>query len=127
REQGRYENDDLLALGEELADALDSIHEAGVLHRDLKPSNVMIGPQGPVLIDFGIAQSGDDTRLTQTGSLAHTPGYCDPGVLRGGDPDAQADWWALAAVLAYAATGRPPFGKGQAAVVMHRVLTMPPD
>ncbi|MBM7824621.1 putative Ser/Thr protein kinase [Arcanobacterium pluranimalium] len=127
REQGRYENDDLLALGEELADALDSIHEAGVLHRDLKPSNVMIGPQGPVLIDFGIAQSGDDTRLTQTGSLAHTPGYCDPRVLRGGDPDAQADWWALAAVLAYAATGRPPFGKGQAAVVMHRVLTMPPD
>ncbi|WP_124054363.1 serine/threonine-protein kinase [Arcanobacterium ihumii] len=127
REQGAYSGEDLVELGEELADALDSIHEAGVLHRDLKPSNVMIGPEGPVLIDFGIAQTGDDTRLTQTGSLAHTPGYCDPRVLRGASPDAQADWWAMAAVLAYAATGRPPFGKGSAPVVMHRVLSLPPD
>lgn len=123
RESGRYEGGDLLELGQELSAALESIHHAGVLHRDLKPSNVMMGADGPVLIDFGIAQLGDDLRMTQTGSLTHTPGFCDPRVIRGQDPDVDADWWALAAVLAYAATGRAPFGVGNSPAVMHRVIT----
>ena len=81
----------------------------------------------PVLIDFGIAQAQGEARLTQQGSLALTPGYCDPRVLRGADPDQAADWWALAAVLAYAATGVPPFGEGSAPVVIQRVLRGEPD
>ncbi|MEW6868240.1 serine/threonine protein kinase [Trueperella pyogenes] len=122
RDSGHYTGGDLVELGQELAAALNAIHDAGILHRDLKPSNVMMGADGPILIDFGIAQLGDDLRMTQTGSLAHTPGFCDPVVIRGSAPDADADWWALAAVLAYAATGRAPFGVGNSPAVMHRVL-----
>ncbi|WP_406712166.1 serine/threonine protein kinase [Trueperella pyogenes] len=122
RDSGHYTGGDLVELGQELAAALNAIHDAGILHRDLKPSNVMMGADGPILIDFGIAQLGDDLRMTQTGSLAHTPGFCDPVVICGSAPDADADWWALAAVLAYAATGRAPFGVGNSPAVMHRVL-----
>ncbi len=122
RDSGRYEGADLVELGQELTAALESIHAQGVLHRDLKPSNVMMGEEGPVLIDFGIAQLGDDLRMTQTGALTHTPGFCDPVVVRGAEPDVDADWWALAAVLAFAATGRAPFGVGNSPAVMHRVL-----
>lgn len=123
---GIYTEEDLLRLGQELQQILENVHRAGVLHRDIKPANVMIGKAGPVLIDFGISQLGEDTRLTQQGFLAHTPGYCDPQVLQGASPDKEADWWALAAVLAYAATGSAPFGKGNASVIMQRVLHSPP-
>jgi len=111
-DSGVYDGGDLADLARRLGEAVESIHRVGVLHRDLKPSNVMIGPKGPVLIDFGIAQLGEDARLTMPGSLTHTPGYCDPVVLNGGDPNPQADWWSLAAVVAFAATGRPPSGTG---------------
>lgn len=127
RETGRYTEENLLRLGEHLERAVQALHEAGVLHRDLKPSNVMMDGERPVLIDFGIAQQITDSRLTQQGFLAHTPGYCDPRVLRGGEPDEDADWWALVAVLAYAATGVAPFGVGSPAVVLERVLNGRPD
>lgn len=123
---GIYTEEDLLRLGRELQQILENVHRAGVLHRDIKPANVMVGKAGPVLIDFGIAQLGEDTRLTQQGFLAHTPGYCDPQVLQGASPNKEADWWALAAVLAYAATGSAPFGKGNASAIMQRVLHSPP-
>lgn len=124
---GVYAGDELIDLGNELATALNSIHAVGVLHRDLKPSNVMISPRGVVLIDFGIAQLGDDIRMTQEGSLAHTPGYADPRVIRGMSPDEVADWWSLAAVMLFATTGRPPFGRGTNEAIMHRVLEGQPD
>lgn len=126
RDSGRYEGADLVELGEELAAALRSIHHLGVLHRDLKPSNVMMGSDGPVLIDFGIAQLGEDLRMTRTGSLTHTPGWADPRVIRGAAPDEMADWWALAAVLAYAATGTVPYKAETTPAVMHRVLSGEP-
>lgn len=121
-ENGVYTGEDLADLAEELTQAVRSIHCAGVLHRDLKPSNVMMSEDGPVLIDFGISQLGDDARLTQAGSLAQTPGYCDSRVVRGTQPDEEADWWALVAVLLFAATGRPPFGTGNTDVILRRVL-----
>lgn len=124
---GTYTGEELADLGDELAAALESIHSVGVLHRDLKPSNVMISQRGVVLIDFGIAQLGDDIRMTQQGSLAHTPGYADPRVIRGTSPDEVADWWSLAAVMLYATTGRPPFGRGTNQAIMHRVLEGKPD
>lgn len=122
-ENGPYEGKALTGLATELAKALQSIHDLGVLHRDLKPSNVMIGERGPVLIDFGIAQIAEESRLTATGFIAHTPGYCAPEILNGEDPTVGADWWAWAAVLSYAATGRTPFGTGHGPKVTHKVHT----
>ncbi|MGO1591539.1 MAG: serine/threonine protein kinase [Ancrocorticia sp.] len=119
---GIYTEEDLASLARNLQKAVASIHAVGVLHRDLKPSNVMMKRGRPVLIDFGIAQLGDDPRITQHGQIAGSPGYTDPQVLRGAEPSKQADWWALAAVLAYAATGYAPFGSDASLVITNRVL-----
>lgn len=121
RENGPLEPDELAGLAHGLADGLHAIHTAGVVHRDLKPGNVMLSPDGPVIIDFGIAQVADDVRLTQTGLVTGTPGYLDPDVIAGNDPGPAGDWWAWAAVLTFAATGRPPFGRGGMAAVVARV------
>lgn len=122
-ENGVFVGKDLADLATELAEALQAIHSKGVLHRDLKPSNVMMSQRGPVLIDFGIAQIAEESRLTMTGMLAHTPGYAAPEVLNGDDPTTGADWWSWAATLAYAATGHAPFGTGQSPKVTRKVHT----
>ncbi|NBE53435.1 protein kinase [Streptomyces sp. YC537] len=112
------------ALG--LAEALAAIHRAGVVHRDLKPGNVLLSDQGPKVIDFGIAQAADATALTRTGSAIGTVGYMAPEQVRGqAGPPADVFAWAL--TVAYATTGRPPFGTGPAAAVLHRVLHEDPD
>lgn len=122
-DHGVFIGKDLADLAKELAEALQAIHDKGVLHRDLKPSNVMMSQRGPVLIDFGIAQIAEESRMTATGLLAHTPGYAAPEVLNGEDPTTAADWWSWAATLAYAATGHAPFGTGHSPKVTRRVLT----
>jgi hypothetical protein len=119
--------DDLVALASGLRDALRAIHDAGVVHRDLKPSNVVMTARGPVLIDFGLAQGESDTRLTSTGLVAGTPGYLAPELLDGDDPSESADWWGWAALLVFAATGRPPFGSGRAPTVLARARAGKPD
>ena len=112
----------LLTLAQGLADALDAIHAAGIVHRDLKPGNVMLDDDGlPVLIDFGIAHVADDVRLTSSGLVMGTPGYLAPEIIEGADVTEATDWWGWAATLAYAATGRPPFGAGGMDVVLARV------
>ncbi len=118
---GPFAPDELRALAHGLADALHAIHRVGVVHRDLKPGNVMLSGAGPVIIDFGIAQVADDVRLTQTGMVAGTPGYLDPEVVDGAPPTPACDWWAWAAVLAFAATGRRPFGGGPSMAVISRM------
>ncbi|MDK6906765.1 serine/threonine-protein kinase [Actinotignum timonense] len=122
RADGPYPPAELVTLARQLHAAVTSVHRLGVLHRDLKPSNVMLGANGPVLIDFGIAQTGADSRLTMSGAVTHTPGYLDPRVLRGHAPDEAADLWALAAVIAFAATGHDPYPGANPAVIMRRVL-----
>ena len=123
REQGPLEGAELAGLAHGLAEGLHAIHTAGITHRDLKPGNVMLSPRGPVIIDFGIAQVADDVRLTQTGMVTGTPGYLDPDVIAGADPGPAGDWWAWAAVITFAATGRPPFGRGGMQAVLARVST----
>lgn len=118
---------DLADLAHGLVDALRAVHAAGVIHRDLKPSNVMLGAQGPVLIDFGIAQVADDTRLTQTGQVTGTPGFIPPEMLDGEEPTADVDWYACAGVLLFAVTGRAPFGTGPWQAVFRRVYAGTPE
>ena len=100
----------LLAYG--TAEALTAIHAAGVVHRDLKPGNVMLTDDRPVVIDFGIAQSPDATRLTQTGLVMGTPGYLAPEVIEGRPSSPASDVHSWGATMAYAATGRAPYGGG---------------
>ena len=118
---------DLADLAHGLVDSLTSVHAAGVIHRDLKPSNVMLGAQGPVLIDFGIAQVADDVRLTQTGQVTGTPGFIPPEMLDGDEPSPGVDWYACAGVLLFAVTGRAPFGSGPWQVVFRRVYAGTPE
>lgn len=117
----------LAALASGLRDALVAVHAAGVLHRDLKPSNVLVTDHGPVLIDFGLAHGEQDERVTSTGIVVGTPGYLAPEQLDGADPDEAGDWWGWAALLAFAATGRPPFGRGRVATVLARTRAGRPD
>jgi hypothetical protein len=112
----------LLRLACGLADALTAVHAAGVVHRDLKPSNVMLLGELPVVIDFGIAQGPDATRLTMTGMFMGTPGYLAPEVI-GGQPSSQAsDVHAWGATVAFAATGHPPFGSGGYEAVFYKIV-----
>ncbi len=121
-ERGVFPADSARRLFAGLAEALASVHGYGVTHRDLKPQNVILSPQGPQLIDFGIARGAADTALTQTGLAPGTPGYTAPEVLISNQVGPAADVFALGATLAYAATGRPPFGSGPTHAVSYRVV-----
>ena len=90
-----------------LAQALASIHAAGVVHRDLKPANVLLTAHGPRVVDFGIATAGL-TRMTSTGVIIGSPGWIAPERIRGHDATPAADIWAWGACIAYAATGQSP-------------------
>jgi predicted Ser/Thr protein kinase len=110
-----------------LALALSAVHAAGVVHRDLKPGNVMIANGEPVVIDFGIAQVPDSTRLTQTGMFMGTPGYLAPEVIEGKPSGPASDVHSWGATLAFAATGRPPFGTGAFETIFYRIINGQPD
>ena len=98
-----------------------------MVHRDLKPANVMMLDGEPVVIDFGIAQAGDSTRLTMTGMFMGTPGYLAPEVIEGNPSGPAADVHSWAATLAFAATGRPPFGSGTFEAIFFRIINGQPD
>ncbi|WP_405661351.1 protein kinase domain-containing protein [Streptomyces sp. RK9] len=111
------------ALGAALARALTAVHGARVLHRDLKPGNVLLAPDGPRLIDFGIAQAFEATALTMTGVLVGTPGFLAPEQIEGSHAVVPAsDVFSLGAVLCHAATGRGPFDDPEAAAVIFRIV-----
>ncbi|MEU9045223.1 MULTISPECIES: serine/threonine-protein kinase [unclassified Kitasatospora] len=117
------------ALGAALAEALAAVHGLGLVHRDVKPSNVLLALDGPRLIDFGIARALDAaTALTRSGYLVGSPGYLSPEQAAGEPAGPAGDVFSLGAVLAFAATGVPPFGEGvSAAVLLYRVLHEQPD
>jgi serine/threonine protein kinase len=109
-------------LATRLAEALAAVHAVGVVHRDVSPANVVLGADGPVLVDFGIARFAEATTLTLTGTVMGTAGWLAPEVLRDEEVTAAADVWSLGAVLAFAATGRPPADGPRAEVVLRKVL-----
>ncbi|TMR08449.1 serine/threonine protein kinase, partial [Nonomuraea turkmeniaca] len=117
-------NLDALAIG--VATALAAIHQAGVVHRDLKPSNVLLSPVGPRVIDFGIAQLADTVTPVTIAQSMGTPAYMSPEQAKGEQVTQASDIFSWGALVAYAGTGRPPFGTGGAAEVVYRVINHVP-
>ncbi|MFC8538371.1 serine/threonine-protein kinase [Streptomyces sp. NPDC057249] len=115
-----------LAIG--LAEALRDIHRVGVVHRDLKPSNVVLSPEGPRVIDFGISRAADQQTLTMTGRVIGTPPFMSPEQLqapRGVGP--RSDVFSLATLLVYAATGRGPFDADSPYLTAYQVVHEEPS
>ncbi|WP_217999336.1 protein kinase domain-containing protein, partial [Nocardiopsis trehalosi] len=110
-----------------LAEGLAAIHACGVVHRDLKPGNVLLADDGPRVIDFGISRALDATSVTRASTVLGTAAFMSPEQVRGEPVGPPGDVFALGCVLAYAATGRSPFGEGPPHAVTHRIVYDAPD
>jgi hypothetical protein len=110
-----------------VAEALQVIHAAGVVHRDLKPSNVLLAPDGPRVIDFGIARAADAAALTRTGMRVGSPRFMAPEQIAGYPATPATDIFGLGALAAYAALGRAPFGDADGEAVSYRIVHQNPN
>ncbi|GII64129.1 hypothetical protein Skr01_42140 [Sphaerisporangium krabiense] len=126
REQGPRGHDGLVRLALGTSGALAAIHKAGIVHRDFKPSNVLIGADGPRVVDFGIARVLDNATATSSGVLG-TPAYMSPEQVAGERVGPESDVFSWAATMVFAATGRPAFGEDNIAAVLNRIFTVQPD
>ena len=124
-ERGPLPEGELLRLAVGTATALTAIHGAGVMHRDFKPANVLLGPDGPRVVDFGIARLID--AATMTSGLIGTPAYIAPEQLAGARPTSAVDIFAWAVTMIFAATGRRAFDGDTVVAVMHRIVNEQPD
>jgi len=127
RECGPMSEDSVLSLAAGLAEGLAAIHAAGLVHRDLKPSNVLLAADGPRVIDFGICKMADATPLTMAGFMVGSPGFMSPEQAEGGAVGPASDIYNLGVVLAFAATGKEPFGGGSSATRIKRMVDGAPD
>ena len=123
---GSVDPDMLYALATGLAEALTVIHAAGIMHRDLKPSNIILTDAGPKVIDFGIARRQDTTAMTKTGMMVGSMGFMAPEQISG-HPGPAADIFAWGVTVAYAASGRSPFGAGNSHSILYRIMYGDPD
>lgn len=126
---GPLHREELLRTSIAIAEALEAAHAHGIIHRDLKPENVLLSADGRVkVVDFGLARSiapssATRTALTMAGAMLGTPGYMAPEQLRGGTLDARADVFAFGVMTYECATGAHPFGGGDAASVLERLVS----
>ncbi|MFF4124217.1 glycoside hydrolase family 6 protein [Microbispora rosea] len=124
-QDGPLRGSSLDGLAVSIATALRAIHAAGIIHRDLKPGNVLLSPIGPKVIDFGVAHLSDTA--THSSAVVGTPSFMSPEQFDGGPLTPASDVFAWAGTVAYAGTGRAPFGNGPLPVVINRVINGEPD
>ncbi|MCX5388617.1 serine/threonine-protein kinase [Streptomyces sp. NBC_00094] len=124
--RGQLSEEQLWRLAASLAEALKAIHGHGLVHRDLKPANIMLPPDGPRVLDFGIARALEESRLTTDGVVVGTAGYHSPEQALGRPVTGASDVFALGAVLV-SASGGSAFGHGSPAGLMYRVVHEDPD
>ena len=126
-ENGPLPEEEWWKLARGMAQALAVLDQHRITHRDLKPGNVILGENGPELIDFGIAHPEDATSLTATGLVTGSPSWLSPEQATLEPIGPPSDIFALGSLLAYAATGRPPFGEGASVAVLMSIATREPD
>jgi serine/threonine protein kinase len=112
-----------LAVG--TATALAAIHQAGVVHRDIQPANVMLSPEGPRVVDFGIARDLT-TEVTTTSAIIGTPAYMSPEQISNQPAGPPTDMFAWASIVAYAATGQAPFQADHPMALAYRIAAGAP-
>ena len=110
-----------------LAEALQAIHAQGLVHRDLKPGNILMAPDGPRVIDFGISRTASGTVAATTHTTTGTPAYMSPEQAQGHAVGPTGDIFSLGSVLAFAATGVAPFAGGEAFAIGFRIVHGAPD
>jgi hypothetical protein len=126
-QQGPLPATTVLPLAAGLAEGLSAIHAAGVIHRDLKPSNVLLAPDGPRIIDFGISSAAGAPSLTGTGLMIGSPGFMSPEQAEGMPVGPSSDIFSLAGVVSFASRGEGPFGSGDTAALLYRVVHGTPN
>jgi eukaryotic-like serine/threonine-protein kinase len=124
---GPLQGDRLQALSVALAEAVATIHRVGVTHRDLKPTNVLLTEDQPVVVDFGVATATEATSITLAGTVMGSPGWMAPEQVIGASPSPAMDVFAWGTLVAWAATGRNPFGTGRPDAVAYRIIHDEPD
>jgi len=127
KSQGPLQPATLWLVAEGLIEALSDIYDAGIVHRDLKPSNVIVGPDGIKVLDFGISVIAEQTNLTQTGAFVGTAAWISPEQIRDEGVTEATDIFNFGLVMAFAATGRHPFGGGRNDALMYRISSEEPD
>ena len=116
-----------LALAAGLAEGLSAIHAAAVVHCDLKPSNVLLSRDGPRVIDFGISRAAEAVSVPGADLVVGSPGFMSPEQAVGEEVGPPSDVFSLGAVLAFAATGRGPFGEGSSPELAYRLVYGQPN
>lgn len=127
-ERGPLRLHDALDLAIQIADGLWAAHAKGIVHRDIKPGNVMVTPEGRArIMDFGLAKSPNQTRLTRTGSTTGTAAYMSPEQSRTEDVDHRTDIWSFGVLLYEMITGQRPFRGDYEQAVVHSILNEEPE
>ena len=128
REKGPRAGASLQRLAVATATALAAVHAAGIVHRDLKPSNIMIGPDGPRVIDFGIARAFEEATAFTASGILGTPHYMAPEQLESDTKLTPAlDVYSWGAVMVFAAAGRPVFEATRQSALIKQILCDTPD